>query len=59
MGNSVAAGSAERELLSFPVRFGGMAVPILSVIVELEFEASCKVTAPVVLSMINAAALRP
>ena len=58
MGKSVAAGSAERELLSFPVRFGGMAVPILSVIVEREFEASCKVTAPVVLSMVNAAALR-
>ena len=48
MGHHVSAGSAERELLSFPARYGGLAVPVLSAIAQQEFEASCKVTAPVV-----------
>lgn len=48
LGEGVQSGSAERELLSLPVRFGGLAIPILSKSATAEFVESSTVTKPLV-----------
>ena len=48
LGHEVAEESSLREILAFPARFGGLAIPVLSAIAEQEHAASLQVTAPMV-----------
>ena len=52
-------GIEERELLSFPVRFGGLAVPILADSAIVEFAASAKITKPLVQQLLAPETLQP
>ena len=52
-------GIEERELLSFPVRFGVLAVPILADSAIVEFAASAKITKPLVQQLLAPETLQP
>ena len=43
----------DRQLCSFPLRHGGLGIPILSKIAEFQFEASQVITLPLVTIMIT------
>lgn len=48
LGGSINSDSAQRTLLSLPVRFGGLAVPIVAGTAASEREASIRITQPLV-----------
>ena len=48
LGDGVRPDSPERELLTFPVRYGGLAIPVLAASAPAEFIASRAVTKPLV-----------
>ena len=52
-------GIEERELLSFPVRFGGLAIPILADSAIVEFAASAQITKPLVQQLLAPETLQP
>ena len=52
-------GSEKCVLLSFPVRFIGLAVPILADSANVEFAASAKITKPLVQQLLAPETLQP